>query len=323
MRAQTLTSEQRLQAELTQLRQTQEAQTQMIEAERQQRAQDLHWASLNSYRSDLLVKWGDRLPAFLHPRVVGNTPQEIYNAALSAHNEYTEHMARSGMQAPLPAPQVQSPYIPAPGVQGGGYPTPIQGMGPPPPPKGVDTKVLTSEQAIRSGKYAEVRDALMDALRAGQDPSQALAAHNQQQNQQTPPGVRPAIQYKDVAGQQVPIAAPMAQPIPAHLRPQYQGQQQVPQQAPPPPPVQQQMQQVPPAHFQPPPPPAPGVQSEGGGADYRAQAQAAAERTRQGLNPLVSQTPGAQSQLTMIQSSPHAQVNPLTAFQQRFQQGGS
>ncbi len=302
-----LTETQKIQAQLVALTEAHNQQQAMIEQNRREQEAERQRAHLSQYRANLLLQWGsERLPAFLHAQIFGSNESEIYASAKAAVDGYAAHVQslRAQFQPQVP-PQAAppNPYAPAPQAQalGGppmGYPTPIQGSAPP-PPRQVDVKALTSEQAVRSGKYAGSREALMQALQGGVDP----ATLNPAANQAPQGGVQaPAIQYTMQAGQMQPVAAPMAQVIPAHLQPKYAGvpQQQVPQ-AP-----QQPVNQAPPA-------------PQAGEMDFRAAAMAAAERTRQGLNPLVAQNEaGAAHQLSQLRNSQFANSNPIDEFNKRF-----
>lgn len=328
-----LTSEQRMQAQIEELRRAnQEADA--------RRAQELQVAQIQArngqlvaYRADLLRQIGeDRLPSFLHGQVFGQDEGEIYRNAMNAMNGYAAHMQaeeakiRSRVAQQLQGPQVppapgippgavpgvQSPYAPAaPQAQQTGFPTPIQGMAPPPPQQ-VNLGELTSEDAVRSGKYAQNRQAILSALKSGQAP----VLGQTQVQQQAPAG---GVQYQQGPfGQMQPQHGPMAPVAP----PWYQQQQQTQGQVPPPPPAQV-PQQVPPQQgWTPPAPPQVQVtQGPNGGiqADTHQQALDAIRRTHAGSNPVMGQQPpGAASALQQMQNAGLTGQNPVTVFQSRF-----
>lgn len=304
-----LTETQKIQAQLEALTKAHHDQQEQIAQARREQEVERQRARLSQYRADLLLQWGpDRLPAILHAQVVGNTEGEIYASAKTAADGYAVHIQamraqfqpQALPQALPPNPHVPVPQAQVPGGPAQGYPTAMQGSAPP-PPRQVDVRALTSEQAVRTGKYAATRDALIQALQQGVDPATLNPAGNQQAP--APQGMAPAIQYENMAGQQQPRAAPMAQVIPAHLQPKYLGQPQ--QQAP---------------QAQPMPPQAPAPQAPPAGEmDFRAAAMAAAERTRQGLNPMVAQNEaGAAHQLSQLRNSQFAGANPIDEFNKRF-----
>lgn len=311
-------------------------------AERDQRAARQQQEFMNAirardlvaYRAVVLSKFGDQIIADM---VQGNSEAEIDEAADAAVRAYKDIygkaeqavQAKLAAQAPqqTQAPQyvpvpvvaapVQSPYYPAPPPPGYAWPTVPNAASVAEADAGqMDVKTMTSEEAVRSGRYGgELRQQLLQQARR-MPPGGAVGYQPRYQ-----PGQQPMPpQYQPMPGG---VMQPQGFPTGPVQNPNYQQQQmQQFQQAP-----QQQQMAVPPQMpylapqmVQPGPqtyvPPGPGGQLSG--LDHN-QAMAAIARTHQGANPAMSANPGAADALRTAQQFGNANgITPSAAFNARF-----
>lgn len=242
--------------------QLQDLQNQMLErdkaAAKKIRALEQHSRAmeLTGYREMVLRKYGDEI---IPDVVVGNSEEEIDQSAEAAHQAYVGIYAKARQQVQaslpqemqpqmIPVPVVQAPppnpaYVHQPYAQQAYFPTavnaePVASAD----PGQVDLKDLTSEEAVRSGRYSgEQRAQLMNQMKRmsgvqnlgsspryyGQQPSAPM--HVQMPNgvmqpQGTPMG--PAMNPQMYAMPQAPSQPqqPMAMPIPAVQGPMQQQQ---------------------------------------------------------------------------------------------------
>ena len=313
------TQQQGTQSEFAQFRQ-------QWEQDRAQAQAAVRQNQLIAYRAQVLGSM-PTLPQEFHPLVWGQDETQLHSNAQVAWNSYqsaaqaAEQRVRQSMapqgQPGIPpgfAPQgPQSPHMP----QQGGFPSPAPYQAPAANAPEVPIQQFTSEQAIRSGRYGEMREQLLNGLaqqtQGGFRGPEAFAGYAPQQ--QTPQGM-PYTQFPN--GVQQPNPGPMPQ---AYGNPQTAqfGQWQQPN--------QYQGQQLPNTGFLPPPqqqgpalPPAPQYNQHGG---EMAQAQAAAERTRMGQNPVMNQTPQGpqaygQFAKDNAQMGAHTGQTPQGSYQVRF-----
>ena len=308
------------------------------EQDRVQSAYKIRQQELVAYRSQILAQMA-HIPAAFHALVFGNDETELYNRAQAAVAEFNRSQAeiesrvRQQMAGPGNQPQSQGqPGIP-PGFspQGppnpampnqGGFPSPAPHQGPGTNAPGVPLNQFATEGGVRSGKWGEVRDQVMNELRSGQSapftPPPAFAGYGVMPHTNMPGGV------------QQPNPGPTPQAYGQHTQnfnqwqqPQYGATQAQPQFPPP------QAPQYPQQSFQPQNLPAPPRAQEQSDAQAQAQAaMAAADRTRAGQNPIMSQT-GANGQAAYNQFAAasnqmgaHTGQTPQSAFNTRFNPNG-
>lgn len=149
----------------------------------QQEAQTrAYQADLARYRIEVITAYQGQI---IEDMVSGSTPQEITTSAQRAHQEFvrivtaTQQVERARLAPPggtpampaPPVPVVQAPaYVPPMGAAGG-FPTPVAAPGMAGQQQGPNVQQLTSEQAVRSGQYAQHRQAIMSQMMGGQTPS--------------------------------------------------------------------------------------------------------------------------------------------------------
>ena len=258
----------------------------------------------NHLRALGLVAYRERalqdVPREIHDFVHGNSEEEIDAAVERAKMLYgsLEQRLRAKMAPPaVPAPQQAVPmavppsnpaFVAQPQYPVAGFPT---ATNPLPVAEGmseVDLTALTSEQAVRNGKYGgEMRDRILAQLR-GQ------AANYQSGNPGATPRHLTGVSYQQMPnGVMQPMGTPMQAPMPTQM-----------------------MQPPAPVGM---PVPMPSM-SEG---DPRAAALAAIQRTHAGQNPVMGQQQGAHGALAAAQAyaQQHGIANPAEAFAARFSQG--
>lgn len=270
-----------------------------------------------------------------------NGPVHLQQAA--PHQPHAQHY---GQQAPYyqgqPVPYVQQvqppanpayvPPVPQYAQQQGGFPTPTNPLPVPDPSMGpgeVDLSGMTTEQAVRSGRYGgEMRERILGTLKGQARYPGSLGSNPRHWSQQAPAG-----HVAQPMGVMQPQGYPTGPMQPAHMNPN--TYQQPPQQYAPSPqmiaPMPGQQMQAPPQYapqYEAPPqqyapqyapqqyapPPAP---PQGG---HRGAAAAAIARTMAGQNPVVAGDAQAQSALQESQQFAQARGihSPQQAFQARF-----
>ena len=300
-----------------------------------QALQRIRQAELYAYRERKLREAGDGI---FEPLVGGNSEQEINESIELARAEYKQletefrkkfeaelsrqpqptipyvYNPQTGTYAPataeygVPVPPPNPAYAYAQPAPPGSYPTPQNPIPPQQTPITPDIKYITSEEAVRNGKYGEMRQQLLAGLRG-----QAAAP--------TPAGVAPrhTVQYQQLpGGVQQPIGLPTPPAFPPGMVRPAQPVQQVYQQPAP-------QYAYPPQQYAPPaPPPAPAPQivhyaPPGAQSPAVAAAQAAVARTHAGANPLVAGD--AQANAALHAAQVHGQqrgIDPQTAYAARF-----
>lgn len=199
----------------------------------QQEAQTrAYQADLARYRIEVITAYQGQI---IEDMVSGSTPQEITTSAQRAHQEFvrivtaTQQVERARLAPPggtpampaPPVPVVQAPaYVPPMGAAGG-FPTPVAAPGMAGQQQGPNVQQLTSEQAVRSGQYAQHRQAIMSQMMGGQTPS----VQQPQFGQYAPP-VPP--QFHGVPHTNLPGGVVQPNPGPQGVVAQHPGQQFAP-----------------------------------------------------------------------------------------------
>ena len=145
--------------------------------DRQQYAQNVRAMELMTYRERVLRAYGDQI---IPEMVGGNSEQDIDYSAKVSHEQWLQMTNRIRQQvdqeyqlrfgAPTGVPALPpSPYLPPPAVAGGGFPASTNAQ---PVAEGNPTslRTLTTEEAVRSGRYGELREQIHDNLRGMQSP---------------------------------------------------------------------------------------------------------------------------------------------------------
>jgi hypothetical protein len=221
--------------------------------------QSLRQVGLVAYRERALRD----VPEEVHNLVQGQTEEDIDKAADEACNVYVNLETKlrtqlqqdysqrypappggqpQGVPAPPQSPHYVAPPSPAYGVPQGGFPTatnplpiPADGGGPPD-----DLGTLTTEQAVRSGRYGgELRNQIHDRLKAGMRYQGNLGSaprHWSQANPQTTPHVEMPGGVQQPQGFQTgpvqnPGLAPQQRPQGQPVVPQQQGRPGSPREA--------------------------------------------------------------------------------------------
>lgn len=229
-----------------------------------------------------------------------------------------EYEARlQGSQSSVPQASIpQNPaYIPPPAASAG--PPQFPTVAAPQPvaeamPSAIQLSELTSEEAVRSGRYGgELRQQILAQLQHGQ----AGAQLGSSPRHLATPAPATAMPLGVMQPQGTPMGAvanpnmvqqPYVQPPPPQAQPQVPQSQYLPQQVQPAP-------QQPPQHA-PQQAPQPGQMPM---TDPVAQAQAAVARTHAGQNPVMAANPGAQTALATAQNVAQGQ-SPGELFSTRF-----
>jgi hypothetical protein len=205
-------------------------------------------------------------------QLAANPPQGAYNMQF-------QPVQQPGVAAVPPNPAFANPGVP------GVFPTmtnpePVAESGSP-----LNLRDLTSEEAVRSGRWGEIRQQILGGFNRTPYQGNIGSAPRHMTYQQLPGGI------------QQPMGLPTGPITPPNMYQQPYQQQQYVQQP----------------HFQQQQPVSP-VQTE------QAAALAAVQRTHAGQNPLVSGDGVTQAILNQAQAhGAQRGVNPQTAFQQRFQ----
>lgn len=258
----------------------------------------------NHLRALGLVAYRERalqeVPREIHDFVHGNSEEEIdvaIDRAKSLYGSLEQRLraklapaqpAPQAMAVPMASPPMNPAFVAQPQYPVAGFPT---ATNPLPVAEGLaetDLTTMTSEQAVRNGKYGgEMRDRILAQLRG-----QAGAY------QPTNPGATPR-HLSGVSYQQMPngVMQPMGTPMQA--------------------PMPTQMVQSPSPVGMPAPMPTMAA------GDPRAEALAAIQRTHAGQNPVMGAQQGAHGALAAAQAyaQQHGIANPAEAFAARFSQG--
>lgn len=309
----------RHEARIRELEATIQQTTQQYQQSTSQIQAELRATQLAAYRERVLRHYGSEI---FPQMVVGRTEEEIDQAADNAHKEWKrmrdqmeqelmqqyqqQHPPQVSQAQPIQQQQYPRAFVPPPNPAypslqhqnpsdpQNGFPTPTNAEPPAEGPVPFNLKQLTSEQAVRSGRWGgEMREQVLAQLKGqsgGYIPNLGSA----------PRHFDAPVQYQTMPGG---VQQPQGNPSGPAQNPQMaQYQQQQPVMTP----AQQQASQV------------PSVVTQGNPGASQSAAEAI-QRTRNGQNPTMAQTQGAHQALSQAQShasNPQAAFNP--SFQQRF-----
>ena len=250
------------------------------------------------------------VPEEVQDLVNGRDEQEIDEAVDNARTVYTnlenKFKTKFSQGAPpglVAAPPPNPAYVPSnpapPGVNGfpsvvSPQPVAVQDT----PPGGDDTRAMTTEQAVRSGRYSgELREQLHARIRGTRYPGQ-IGSAPRVWGEQTP---APTQHIQQPQGVQQPQGHQQGAPPPGYV-------------------FHPQAGWIPAAQAANPPGAPPPAQPPPGQNGHRSAAQEAVERTYAGTNPIMGENPA--SQQALADSQAYAQKrgipSPQHAFNDRF-----